>query len=96
MKADHTTLHDQQRQVQWECSRLTHIRQFLLIQHHSNSNIYLMILQSSLTVQPRHAEQRSKVQELIQDLRQSRAEHILNSNNMTAFVPDYDPQELES
>lgn len=36
------------------------------------------------------------MQELIQDLRQSRAEHILNSNHMTAFVPDYDPLELES
>eukprot|EP00961_Rhodomonas_salina_P003904 53912-Rhodomonas_salina.2 len=94
MKADHATRHDQQ--VRWECLRLTCTKRFLLIQLHPNSNIYQMVLLSSLTVHPLQAEQRLRVKALIQDLSQSRAEHILNSNNMTAFVPDYDPLELES
>eukprot|EP00961_Rhodomonas_salina_P066400 891945-Rhodomonas_salina.2 len=98
MKSDHAAQHDQQ--VRLECLYLTHAKRFRLVPIHSNSNIYQMILLSSLTVQPRQAEQRSRMQELIQDLRQSRlqsmAEHSFYSNCMTAFVPNYDPLDLES
>mmetsp|Transcript_56778 Transcript_56778/g.133033 ORF Transcript_56778/g.133033 Transcript_56778/m.133033 type:complete len:492 (+) Transcript_56778:143-1618(+) len=97
MKSDHAARHDQV--VRKECLHLTRAKRFRLVLLHPSSDTYQMVLLSSLAVQPQQAEQRSRMQELIQDMQQSSlqnmAEHIID-NGIDAFVPNYDPQELES
>lgn len=79
-----------------ECTKLTRKLYFQLIPLASNPTVFWLQLPSSLLMHLHQVEQRTRDHEMIQHICRARAEQILNSPALEAFVPAYNPHELES
>eukprot|EP00961_Rhodomonas_salina_P261248 3530589-Rhodomonas_salina.3 len=93
IKADHVIRHDNW--IHWECLHLVCNLRFGLIPCATDPTCFKLHLLSSLTVYPQQMERRVRDQEMLQHIRIARAEHILDSHPIRAYVPPYDPTELE-